>query len=89
MESGLSSQKGKAVAMKKKYRPIPYNDPEIFLRDPDVHISNFAFNREVLSISSIHAHGSESIMMINDVSDECDKCRQRRSGCVSCVLRKS
>ena len=54
----------KGVALKKKYHLTTYNVLEILLRDLDVHISKFAFNREVLPISLIYAHAYECRMML-------------------------
>ena len=72
MASGSSSRKGKAMTTKKKYHPTPYNALEILLRDPDVHISKFAFNREVSPIPLIHGHAYECKMMLYNVCYECD-----------------
>ena len=85
MVSGLSSRKEKAAAMKKKYIPTTYNYSMILQWDLDVHISKFAFIREVLTIFLNHAHAYECNMMMNDVCDECDKCGRCRSECVSSV----
>ena len=63
MASGSRSRKGKGTTTKNKHHPSTYSDPKILLRDPDVHISKLAFNREVKMIPSIYDYAYKSRMM--------------------------
>ena len=56
MASGSSSTKGKGTFTKNKSRPMVYNDLDILLQDPKLHISKHTFNREVPMILSIDTH---------------------------------
>ena len=51
MEGGSGSRTMRDQKGKKKYKPSRQDDPTLLIKDPDQHISAFAFRREVTMIS--------------------------------------